>query len=81
MSKEKKVNNMHYWMDYAEIHEESLKALPTPKNSVVTCRSVKKAYCLGEDKCVKSCADDCEGEKISIISSYRISGAVRARVY
>ncbi|EER01850.1 hypothetical protein Pmar_PMAR028302 [Perkinsus marinus ATCC 50983] len=65
VSKEKKVNNMHYWMDYAEIHEESLKALPTPKNSVVTCRSVKKAYCLGEDKCVKSCADDCEGKMLT----------------
>ncbi|KAF4667777.1 hypothetical protein FOL46_002348 [Perkinsus olseni] len=61
-SKEKKVNNMHYWMDFAEIHEESLKGLPTPKHSLVTCRLVKKAYCLGEDKCVSSCADDCRGK-------------------
>ncbi|KAF4655722.1 hypothetical protein FOL47_009322 [Perkinsus chesapeaki] len=62
VSKDRKVTNMHYWMDFAELHEESLAGLPTPHYSLVTCRLQKKAYCVGDDKCVDSCADDCSGK-------------------
>lgn len=58
-----KIDNMHYWLDYGEQLEGSLKGLPEVSNSGPSCKAKNgKAYCPTSDSCKETCKE-CKGKR------------------
>ena len=52
-----RVDNMHYWLEYADKMEDSIRTLPEARQSPLTCLEKMQLYCPSQD----SCRDACEG--------------------
>lgn len=52
-----KIDNMHYWYDFGEKMEASLKMLPIVSESPLTCTSVNQLYCPTSGKCAPDCSE------------------------
>jgi hypothetical protein len=51
-----KIDNMHYWHDFGEKMETSLKPLPILAESSLTCRAEGRSFCPTSGKCVQNCS-------------------------
>ena len=56
-----KIDNMHYWLEYGEQLEKTMKGLPSVSNSGLSCRARGKVYCPVPDACKDSC-ETCKGK-------------------
>lgn len=61
-----KIDNMHYWFDYAEQTEKALKGLPSVSESGLTCASNSLWYCPTGGKCVASCSASCNAKQLQV---------------
>jgi hypothetical protein len=52
-----KIDNMHFWYDFGEKMEASLKPLPSITESTLTCASVGSLFCPTSGKCLKDCSE------------------------
>lgn len=52
-----KIDNMHYWYDFGDQMESSMKALPTIYDSRLTCQSQGSLFCPTSGKCTGSCSE------------------------
>jgi hypothetical protein len=56
-----KIDNMHYWYDFGDQMESSLKPLPVISESPLTCLSFRALFCPTSGKCTSTC-DDCKSK-------------------
>jgi hypothetical protein len=73
-----KIDNMHFWYDFGEKMEASLKPLPSMSESPLTCGSSGLLFCPTSGKCMENCSE-CESKPLTVESICRGSPAYRPK--
>lgn len=60
-----KIDNMHYWYDFGDQMEGSMKSLPTISESPLTCHSQVAFFCPTSGKCTSSCSQ-CKSKPLTL---------------